>query len=95
MWNWSYLVPAAASRDAAFSVECKLEALATKAAWRLELDQVREVPLVHVASVLAAAHAASPFMLCRRQFAFPHLLVIVLGLDLLLLMYYRPRWLGR
>jgi hypothetical protein len=59
----------------------------------LELDQVREVPLVHVANdlAIAAAHAGSPFILCRRQFAFPHLLVIVLGLDLLLL-WTADRW---
>jgi hypothetical protein len=49
--------------------------LVAKAAWRQrELDQVREVPLVHVASdfALAAAHAGGPLMLCLRQFAFPH-----------------------
>ena len=35
---------------------------------------MREVPLIHVAGdlALAAAHAGSPFMLCLRQFAFPH-----------------------
>ena len=86
-WRWApvrdspvrfHLMPAAAAAnwDAAFTVECfKLEALAAKAARRqLELDQVREVPLVHVASdlALAAAHAGNLFMLCLRQFAFPH-----------------------
>jgi hypothetical protein len=46
---------------------------------------VREVPLIHVPSdlALAAAHAGSPFMLCLRQFAFPHnaLMLFVCTLD--------------
>jgi hypothetical protein len=58
-----HLMPAAATanRNAALTVEgIKLEVLAAEAAARqLELDEVRELPLIHVPSAfaLAAAHA--------------------------------------
>jgi hypothetical protein len=73
-----HLVPDAttANWDAALVVErIELETLVANAAWRQrEFDQMREVPLVLVASdlALAAAHAGGPLMLCLRQFAFPH-----------------------
>ncbi|HYV70157.1 MAG TPA: hypothetical protein VE970_08615 [Pseudolabrys sp.] len=58
-----HLMPAAASANwyAALTMEgIKLEALAAEATWwQLELDDVRELPLIHVPSdlELAAGHA--------------------------------------
>jgi hypothetical protein len=64
---------ASANYNAVFTV--KFQALVAEASWRqLELNKVREVPLIHMSSdlELATGHAGSPFMLCLRQFAFPY-----------------------